>query len=170
MGLFTNGLFGGGGFGGMGIGGSQMFGTSPGLSGVSNPGVISQDQLNTAWGGAPGSMDALQGQYGSEAMGTALGQYGTPEMNSFMATSGLGGNYAATPGATGPKEATQGMFTGSGESFNNAARTGLMGYIGVNNVQNAEQGLEYMGQQQANANDAYARQVEKEESHQNLNF
>ena len=80
---------------------------------------------------------------------------------------GAGSNVATMQGGS---PASQGMMTGSGEQVNNMARTGLLGYIGVNNVQNANEGMDIMNEQQdlytRQANEDYANDQETEK----LNF
>ncbi len=181
MGLFTNGLFGGGGFGGLGMGGSQMFGTAPGVAGTMQGGQsfktgMTSDQLLGAMNSStPGQVQGLYNDYGATEFGNAaagLGGADQARVGSFMGSNpgqfaGAGSNVATMQGGT---PATQGMLTGTGETFNNAARTGLLGYIGINNVNNANEGMDIMEEQQ----DLYTRQANEDyandEATQQLNF
>ena len=186
MGLFTNGLFGAGGFGGMGMGGSQLWGTSAATPGTLAGGQtfdtgLTADMIsNSAGTGAmniadPNAMNGLYNKYGATAMGDVIstmtpgqqqqiGRAGTANPNMFT---GAGSNVATMSGGA---PGTPGMLTGTGESFNNAARTGLLGYIGVNNVKNANQGMDYMGQKQATQNHLYATNEQTRQENENLNF
>jgi len=181
MGLFTNGLFGGGGFGGLGMGGSQLFGTAPAVTGQMTGGQAFQsgmtsDQLLGAMNSStPGQVQGLYNQYGATEFGNAaagLGGADQARVGSFMGSNpsmfnGAGSNVATMQGGS---PASQGMMTGSGEQVNNMARTGLLGYIGVNNVQNANEGMDIMEEQQ----DLYTRQANEDyandQATQQLNF
>ena len=179
MGLFTNGLFGGGGFMGAGMGGSQMFGTSVAPSAMTGGQAfdagLTSDMLTGAMNSStPGQVQGLYNQYGATEFGNAAaGMTGADQarVGSFMGSNpsmfnGAGSNVATMQGGA----QTPGMLTGTGEQFNNAARTGLLGYIGVNNVQNANEGMDIMNEQQ----DLYTRQAnedyENDQATQQLNF
>jgi len=181
MGLFTGGLFGGGGFGGMGLGGSQLFGTglaTPGTmtGGQAFSGNMTSDQLLGAMNSStPGQVQGLYDSYGATEFGNAaagLGGADQARVGNFMTKNptqfaGQGSNVATMQGGS---PATQGMLTGSGETFNNAARTGLLGYIGYNNVNNANQAMDYMGQNQAIKNTYAAEGYEDDQKTENLDF
>ncbi len=179
------GLFGNGGFMGLGMGGSPLFSTAatPGTmtgGGDFAKGLSSDQLLGAMNSSTPGQVQGLYDTYGATEFGNAaagLGGADQARVGSFMSSNpgqfaGAGSNVATMQGGA---PGQQGLFSQAGdvatsEGFNNAARTGMLGYFGINNVQNAEKGMDIMEEQQ----DVYKRQADEDyandQSTQQLNF
>ena len=179
------GLFGNGGFMGLGMGGSPLF-SSAATPGTMTGGAdfatgLTSDQLLGAMNSPQaGQVQGLYDTYGATEFGNAasgLGGADQARVGNFMTNSpgqfnGTGSNVAMMQGGS---PAEQGLFSKGGdiatsEGFNNAARTGMLGYFGVSNVRNANEGMDIMQEQQ----DVYKRQADEDykndQATQKLNF